>query len=762
MIILKQYQENAVVGLAKETWSLLENQGRQKKIVFKAPTGAGKTVVMAKYMANICDEINDKLELKTKKIAFIWFAPNQLHLQSYSSILSYFDNLRTIKPIQYEDITDEKIQANEVLFINWQSVNKEKNIYIREDEYGKNLITYVNNTYADDTEIICILDEAHYHASGKKAKELLSQIGAKIEMDVSATPLFKSDYQYIIKRQEVIKEEMIKKNVILNSALDHYKQKNISLNQYLLEQAIKQRDEIAKAYQDIGADINPLLLIQLPNDKKKESVLDKKIIDEIILSLKSKEITTNNHKLAVWLSNRKDNLENIEKLNSITDILLFKQAIALGWDCPRSAVLLIFREINQEHFGIQTVGRILRMPQQKHYSNVLLNNGYVYTNLSKKVISIIQEDIDYIVQNKTIRISNYKSIGLNSSYINTRLVRNRLNSKFRICLYEAGEKFLNVNRDLARNTSDELYKRNKEILEQNFIQININKIEIPIPKNVELSVKIGVTIVNEMEQFAKTYDELNLLFRQFCRDNVGNYAKVESSPVLELALISFFIDYFSIGEENAIKIILYQNNRNKFIELIDLARKIYQELQNKKALKSTKQVENNKWDVPKERIYNEHYSEQISEKHALMPFYEQKRASNPEKEFVKFLEINKPHIEWWYKNGEKNKEDFAITYTDTDGSLRSFYVDFVIKLKNNKIALFDTKTINSEKEFVNKHNALIKYIEKNTKKEKELLGGVIIPDFHGQDIMWKYCKNEITNAKDLSQWIFFEPSMMKK
>ncbi len=239
MITLKKYQEEAVTQLVKDTWSLLENPSRQNKMVFKAPTGSGKTVVMATYMAKICEEIKDKLEFNKRKVAFIWFAPNQLHLQSYSSVKDYFDNLRAIKPIQFDDITDNKIQPNEVLFINWQSVNKEKNLFIKENEQGKNLITFVDNTYADDTEIICILDEAHYHADGKKAKKLLDEIDANVEIDVSATPLYKSDYGHIIKRHEVIKEEMIKKNVVLNPLLDHHKQLNKSLNQFLLEQALK-------------------------------------------------------------------------------------------------------------------------------------------------------------------------------------------------------------------------------------------------------------------------------------------------------------------------------------------------------------------------------------------------------------------------------------------------------------------------------------------------------------------------------------------
>jgi len=64
----------------------------------------------------------------------------------------------------------------------------------------------VNNTYADDIGIICILDEAHYHANGTKAKKLLREIDAKIEIDVSATPLFKSDFGHTIRRHEVSKK----------------------------------------------------------------------------------------------------------------------------------------------------------------------------------------------------------------------------------------------------------------------------------------------------------------------------------------------------------------------------------------------------------------------------------------------------------------------------------------------------------------------------------------------------------------------------
>lgn len=760
MIQLKNYQEEAVTSLLKDTFSALKLPGTRNRMVFKAPTGAGKTVTMAAYLNQLAAEFPDNLDIPKRKVAFIWFAPNQLHLQSYESLKDYFKELRTIKPIQFEDITNNKLQPNEVLFVNWQSVNSAKNIFVRENEQGKDLLKYIYQAMLDDTEIICILDEAHYHANGKKAKALLQQIGAKIELDVSATPTFKSDYGYTIKRQEVVNAEMIKKNVVLNPLLDHDKQDGRTLNHVLLDEALKKQQELKKAYEQLGSNINPLLLIQLPSDKKTESSLDKQLIEEVETYLRAKNITTQNNKLAVWLSNRKDNLEGLEEKTCMTEVLIFKQAIALGWDCPRAAVLLIFREIQQESFGIQTVGRILRMPEQKHYTNPMLNNGYVYTNLSKDIIKVVQEDIDYIVQNTAKRIDGYQEIQLNSSFINTRLIRNRLSSKFRKCMYEAAEEYFGLSRDLAVTNPIGIEEYNTKKLQEKFIALDVSQIEIPIPKNVELATEIGFTRVAEKEKFAKTQSELDMLFRQFCRDNVGGYAKADSTPVLEMALKMLFEDYLSTDEFKAIKIILFQQNKSKFIELIDQALTKHQILLDQKAALASKRVEYSNWDVPVERIYNEHYLLKESEKHALKPFYESNRASTPEREFVLFLEKNKEYLDWWYKNGDKNKEDFAVTYVDRNDVTRGFYVDFVVRTKSGKIALFDTKTLDSDPEFVKKHNALIEYMAEKSTEEKPLIGGVIVPKGLKDNRIWKYCDNTISNANDTTGWLSFEPSLI--
>jgi len=761
MLTLKPYQQNAVEGLLKETYEILRQHRSRQKLVFKAPTGSGKTVMMAEYLNRLAEELPDKYDLPERKVAFIWIAPNQLHEQSFRSIKTYFSELRNIRPIFFEDITDDKLQENEVLFLNWQSINKKENIYIRENEQSKNLSRFINGARINRVTIIVILDEAHlYAAKGKKAAELLEQIYAKIEIEVSATPMFNSDYKYIIKRPEVVEAQMIKQNIVLNPAITSINQNNQSLNHILLNEGLKQRKKIADAYRELGIKINPLLLIQLPNDNSlTESEEERKIKDEVIYYLDSLAINTGNQQLAIWLSGEYTNVEGIERNdNFVTDVLLFKQAISLGWDCPRAAVLVIFRELKQETFTIQTVGRILRMPEQKHYSNSLLNHGYVYTNLSKDMISIIQDDMDLIVMNKALRVSNYEAIKISSEYINHRIIRNRLESAFRRIFYQTSEQYFGVNKELK---NENIYEFNKKCLQAKMVNIDVKNIEIAIPKDIELSGEIETVKIesDHKERFAKNSDDIYRLFKKFCLQNIGGYEKHDSPPVLELAIKFFLQDYLGFSEYDGLKIILYDYNKPIFIEVIELSLVNYAKYQAEKAKNKSQSKEKFFWDVPAERLYNELFKEKPEVKtHALEPFFEQINASTPEKEFALFLEQNKQYLDWWYKNGEKNKTDFAITYKNRYGEESSFYVDFVLKFKSGKIGLFDTKTPDSEPEFCNKHNALINYISEFSKPEKELIGGVIVPQKISNIIMWKYCDNLITDARDTTGWLNFNPA----
>lgn len=762
MILLKKYQDEAVNDLSEKLYKLLKKPNARHNLIFKAPTGAGKTIMMAAFLNRVCEELPERYELEKRKAAFIWIAPNKLYIQSYNALKGYFAEMRSIKPIFFEDVMDNELQPNEVLFVNWESINKEKNTMIRKNETNKNLYSFINKAKLNDTEIIVIIDEEHMFANTKTAKranEVLQKIYPKIEIRVSATPTTNSDYRTLVERQDVIAEEMIKEGIILNPALDTIVQQGRSLEEILLEQALAKREELRQAYESLGVKINPLLLIQLPNDTSDNNTLDdQKYIDVVLQNLEVKyNITVNNNKLAVWLSGRKDNVEDIEKPDNMVEVLLFKQAIALGWDCPRAGVLLIFRELKSTTFTIQTVGRILRMPEQKHYPNPLLNQGYVFTNLSKNQIEIVRDDMSYITMNKARRIESYVPVQLNSTYINTRIVRNRLGAQFRKALYEIAE----LNWELKRDANEEHYfETNKELLKKRFINTDISTIEIVIPENLHLTGEEEVVLVNEKVKFAKTPSELARLFHSFCRSLIAPYAAVDSTPVLEGAMKYFFEDYFGIIEYDATKIMLFELNQPLFIELIEKAKERYQEMQEEKANKATKDVQNYQWEVPIERIYNELYEEKEAvQRHALEPFYEYNRASGPEQRFRDFLENSKENLQWWYKNGEKAKEHFAVPYIDNEGKQSLFYVDFVILNKNNVTCLFDTKSLGSEPEKAHlKHNALVDFIAERNGKGLKTIGGILIEKSPNNISTWWYCNNKITNTKDTTGWDMFKPA----
>lgn len=115
----------------------------------------------------------------------------------------------------------------------------------------------------------------------------------------------------------------------------------------------------------------------------------------------------------------------------------------------------------------------------------------------------------------------------------------------------------------------------------------------------------------------------------------------------------------------------------------------------------------------------------------MLPFVQLNEASNPEKEFVKYLEEHSQWIDWWYKNGDKGKQHYAIAYGKS-----LFYVDFVIRMKNGHVYLFDTKSAGSDVTAPEKHNALLQYIQEYSTKDTPLYGGVIIQD--GSN--WLYSK----------------------
>jgi len=218
MFKLRNYQEKHVHELKEKVDEFL-NLESSKICVFKSPTGSGKTIMMAEFIKRLVDN-----RLDGKELAFIWITVHKLHDQSKEKLEKYYEDLQTVTCSYFEDLQDNQIQDKEILFFNWQSINQEKNIYIREGENANNLSHIIKNTKDESREIILILDESHHTASSEKSQEVIKKIGPKITIEVSATPKISSiDYVVSIDLEEVKKEEMIKRSIRLNHKLSNLK-----------------------------------------------------------------------------------------------------------------------------------------------------------------------------------------------------------------------------------------------------------------------------------------------------------------------------------------------------------------------------------------------------------------------------------------------------------------------------------------------------------------------------------------------------------
>ena len=61
------------------TTDLLRLSGSRQTLIFKAPTGSGKTVMAAQMLAGLTEELLSRGDSPYSEVALIWIAPNKPH-----------------------------------------------------------------------------------------------------------------------------------------------------------------------------------------------------------------------------------------------------------------------------------------------------------------------------------------------------------------------------------------------------------------------------------------------------------------------------------------------------------------------------------------------------------------------------------------------------------------------------------------------------------------------------------------------------------
>jgi len=734
---LKDYQNTAIRKLLSRSKELLSQSG-EKRIIFKSPTGSGKTIMTAEFLKQLASDPEVK-----QPLSFIWTAPRKLHTQSKDKLEKYFEISRALECSDFEELTDKQIGENEILFLNWESINKkDKNTIVKENEKEFYLEKIIENTKDEGREVVLVIDESHHHATSEISLSLIELMSPSLTIEVSATPDMQNPDEIVTVPLEDVKlEGMIKKSVILNPDFENVlsgESLKSSLadgtDAMVLEEALKKRSELVETYKKEGINVNPLLLIQLPDRKTQQEDLIKA---EIIRILKDKHgMTTENGKLAIYLSEEKENLENIAKNNNEAEVFIFKQAIALGWDCPRAQILVLFRDWKSLTFSVQTVGRIMRMPEptKGHYESDVLNMGYVYTNLSD---IDIKEDVarSYVTIYTSKRSDDYKPLKLESVHRLRQRERTRLSPLFiRLFLQEAKDY------ELASKIETKGQK-----LELTLISDFQSEGVDTLAKD-EIKGKTTIDAENEVD--------LQKLFDYFVRNNLSPfYPEDRSIGRVKEAIYHFFKEELKMPYTEhfaeIINIVLSEKNREHFVNVIDLTKEKYIADTQKREAELQKDTD---WEIPQMLNFSgEHI--QLEAKRSLMhPFYYDDRWKT-EEAFIKFLEKSDT-IEWWFKNGDRDSTYFAVPYIENDEQ-KPFYVDFIVQFKDGSLGLFDTKSGRTIKDSREKSDGLQKYLEEQNKKGKKLTGGLVSntdsKNFTGRWVVYKGEGSELS-PDEFSNW----------
>lgn len=725
--ILKQFQENAVQAILAGAKYKLTSQN--KVFVFKSPTGSGKTFMMSQVIARMAD--SDNTDFNTMDLCFLWVSigKGDLEKQSAKSLRETFEGSPQVTMLTEFAGSKDIIEKNEVVVFNWEKIRTRdretgewKNVVMREGERSS-FVDVLNETRAIGRKVVLIIDESHSAARTERAREMIDEvIKPDLIIEMSATPILAEQPDYTVNPQDVIDEELIKKDIVINEGFTNTNDGNeLDTEQSVLLASFDKLIELEVLYKKKKIAVKPLLLIQLPNSDAGDA--KREVAEEF---LRRQGISQENGNLAIWLSEEKFLADkDLVKNDSPVRVLIFKQAIDTGWDCPRAQILLKWRESDSITFEVQVLGRILRMPEAKHYDDDILNRGYVFTNTPR--IDVKREVygpniIKTLVGKKR---DGVKNITLRS-YYRTRTTYNDITAGLFSGIFEKTfVTFFRLNGDVNEN-----YKKIKAWRGNDGEKVKIDgSLRVDIMSDVVVSggtIDATARIEDDSQaSLVMSENDLRLKIEAILGSELAGYQAARSIPVMKNTLVGIikkylgknivWIDAFIIYNERIIKGLL----RDAVAE--------FKQKKDKVDAEKLKELEiwNDAWQIPEEKSYNDKV---FAVEHIENYFYDKAilevEKSEPEKKFIDLLKNNE-EVVWWWKNGDEHmQENFGIKIDERG---KTFQPDFIVKYTDGTIGIYDTKPIGDRVEDTKvKAEALQRYI----KEQKKVVGGIVIFD-HG-------------------------------
>jgi hypothetical protein len=377
-IVPRDYQREAV-GRALEIFRYAEAQfqavsdPKERRIasayngcvLLEAPTGSGKTLMAGM----VAEEFSRAGRADNAQIVWFWFTPFKGLVDQARGVLKQdFPGLR-IRDIRSDRVT-RRARSGDCFVTTWAAVAANSKETRRVRKGGDTVLAlddFIAELRQDGFRIGAVVDEAHhtfFSAATEAARFYREVLQPDFTLMVTATPndrdvdRFKQAsgiaevHRNAVSRRSAVEAGLIKEGVRSVAFLAGPEQQPlVNFAETALREAWAMHQRIRRELSAAGIDLVPLMLVQVGNSDQavaqaRTLLTGLGVPGEAIATYTSKE--PDNDLLAVALDER-------------FEVLIFKVAVALGFDAPRAFVLASLRGAKDTDFGIQVVGRILRV-----------------------------------------------------------------------------------------------------------------------------------------------------------------------------------------------------------------------------------------------------------------------------------------------------------------------------------------------------------------------------------------------------------------
>lgn len=396
------FQTNAVRRLRKFLFVAQRNYrdtDATQAISFTAPTGAGKTIMLAALVERVyCGDENYPAQ---PDAIFVWLSDSpELNRQSLDKFYFNADGINHSQLVMIEDenFDAQTLDDGKIYFLNTQKLGKGSNLTRHSDFRQYTIWETLRNTIKAKTDkIYFIIDEAHRGmkgvAAGRATTIMQKFIKGSVEdnfesvpvvIGMSATPArfnnlvansSASIQRVVVTNAEVKASGLLKERIVVIYP-DERTSSSVAKDMAILEAAADDWKSKCEHWQQYLGDksFNPIFVVQVENSYgKKISATD---LDDCLkkISLRTgikfalgEVVHTFGETADLMINNLRVNYIEPSRIagNDKVRVVFFKENLSTGWDCPQAETMMSFRRAVDATYIAQLLGRMIRTPLRR-------------------------------------------------------------------------------------------------------------------------------------------------------------------------------------------------------------------------------------------------------------------------------------------------------------------------------------------------------------------------------------------------------------